>query len=152
MIGDPPIAGRFLAVRSAGSEVPEHRIRRPSWVRVGALYYIRTTTTHWTSAKLDFSAQESWALSAPRSHYVGTGTRHIAQPPTQVIWWRVWYSLLPWHYRLWHICTSRPWGVPLTQVRSHLLSNSIDNQDGQLPRSHYNRVGFMFVTLLVLLS
>jgi hypothetical protein len=151
MIGDSPSTGRFLAVRSAGSEVAEHRIRRPSWVRVGALYYIRTTTTHWTSAKLVFSVQGFWALSAPRSHYVGTDTPHRITPDSSYmvegVVQPIALALPPWY-----IFTSGHWGVPLTQVRSHLLSNSIDNQDGQLPRSRYNRVGCMFVTLLVVLS
>jgi len=100
MIGDPPTTDRFLTVCSAGSEMPEHRIQRPCGVRVGALYYIRTT--HWTSiAKLDFTAQEFWALGAPWSHYVGiplTHVRHAQGREPPIMWWRVWwYSLRPWH-------------------------------------------------------
>lgn len=90
----------------------------------------------WTSiAKLDFSTQGSsgrWALH-------GVIMSAATLPP--IMWWGG-TAYVPGMYA----CISGLWGVPLTQVHSHLLSNSIDNQDGQLPRSRYNRVGFMFVS------
>ena len=39
--------------------------------------------------------------------------------------------------------------APLTQALSHLLYNSIYDEDGQLPRPHYSRTGFMFVALQI---
>lgn len=57
MIGD---SGRFLAIRSAGSEKPEHSHRKIT---------------------VDFSAQEFWALGAPWSHYVGSPLIHATHNP-----------------------------------------------------------------------
>jgi hypothetical protein len=115
--------------------------------RGSLLHQVNNTLT--SIAKLDFSAQDFGALGAPWIHYVGSPLIHATHDPQLVRGGGCGGTAYgPGIYA----CISGLWGVLLTRVHPHLLSNSIDNQDGQLPRSRYNRVGFMFVTLLVVLS
>jgi hypothetical protein len=93
--------------------VREARAQGGTYHRVPGLF---TTSGQQHIAKLDFSTQGFWALGA-LSHYIGRHAQVAATLPAGTAF----------RLGITYAHTSGLWGVPLTQVHSHLLSNSIGN-------------------------